>query len=337
MNVNITKIAKKLSSQHKKTTFPYVKISSKDASSEFLKLKDLDCKKLISKSTKTEFANNFKYKGKKLFTIISSSIGNKISNKFFQKERMKASMANHPSPIQVWKDDNKRTRLFAGMIKLNKQSPTKNEAQLRASMRLYFSVVPQFKVAVAKCIYNHFDARNVLDFSSGWGDRLTAFLSCTHTKSYTGIDPNTKLEKCYNNLIKNFNSSKTVKMIYKPAETVLPTKKFDLIFTSPPYFELEKYSENKTQSNIKYSNLEDWFTNFLFKALKNNLRNLTGTLALQISDYKKGSKKITLVTPLLQFMSKEFPEFKYKGYICVSTKGRFNKSIVEPIFIWQNK
>ena len=224
------------------------------------------------------------------------------------------------------------------MIKLNKHSKVVNEAQLRASMRLYFSVVPQFKVSVAKCIYTHFNSKRVLDFSSGWGDRLTGFLSCESTESYTGIDPNVHLQHCYDKLIHNqlVNTNKKVSMIYKGAEKVKFKKKFDTIFTSPPYFELEKYSNDRNQSNIKYSDLDDWFEHFLFKVLDNHLPNLEGTLALQISNYKKGTLTINLVDPLMKFIKTNFPEFKYKGYIAVSTKSRFGNQISEPIFIWQS-
>lgn len=333
----ISRISQKLATQHKKKSFPYVKISTREAQQEILNLKSMNYKDLISRQTGViQFANNFKYRGKKMFMIQQSSIGNKISNKFFQKERMKASMASHPSPLEVWRDDVKRARLFSGMIKLNKHSPSKNEAQLRSSMRLYFSVVSQFKVSVAKCVYEYFDANHVLDFSAGWGDRLTAFLSCEKTISYTGFDPNTNLKKCYDELMTLHNTDKTVNMIYKPAEAVSLKRHYDMIFTSPPYFELEKYSNDKNQSHVKYSDLDNWFDNFLFKVLSHNLKYLKGTLALQISDYKKGSKTICLVKPLQTFMKENFANFTYKGYICVKTKGRFANTIVEPIFIWQN-
>jgi hypothetical protein len=78
--------------------------------------------------------------------------------------------------------------------------------------------------------------------------------------------------------------------------------------------------------------------NFLFKVLENNLPKLNGTLALQISNYKKGNRIINIVEPLQKYMKKNWTSFKYKGIISVSTKGRFKESgeILEPIFIWQN-
>jgi hypothetical protein len=163
------------------------------------------------------------------------------SNYFFQKERMTASSGSHKSTMDSWNDPNIKRRLFNGMINLNKKIEY-NEVQLRSAIRLYTSVASQFNVSVAKFIYEYFDATNILDFSVGWGDRLVAFLSCSKTKSYIGIDPNINLAKCYNKLIKNtenlISDKKEIKMIYAPAETVdYNNFKVDLIFTSPPVFQ----------------------------------------------------------------------------------------------------
>jgi len=316
--------------------FPYINITLDEIKKEADKLDNIDiieqkkCKNL-------NFTGGFKYK-KGLFMIKSSSVGNKISNYFFQRERMKAKVASFKSPIEIWRDPTKRERLVKSMVKLNKHKMEINLATMRNAFRLYYSVASQFKVPTAKAVFEHFDAKDVLDFSAGWGDRLTAFMSCKTTKSYTGIDPNKNLEKCFKNLIYFYNSDKKVKMIYKPAENVKLEKKFDLIFTSPPYFELEKYSSDKNQSNIKYDTLEIWLEEFLFKTIKNFTKNLkkNGHLVLQISNYKKNGKTINLVEPLLKYIKKETPELEYQGFIAISSKARFSKDdIHEPIFVWK--
>ena len=42
---------------------------------------------------------------------------------------------------------------------------------------------------------------------------------------------------------------------------------FDTIFTSPPYFNTEKYSLHDTQSYLRYKKIDDWNTNFLHKTI----------------------------------------------------------------------
>lgn len=359
LSPKLQKEAKLLSAKHKNDRIPLLKITTKQITKEWSKLIALDSKTLKHAPSKSiSFANKYNYPGKHMFSIKSSHIGNKISNKFFQRERFKGSQNGKPSPYQVWKDDKKREVLFSSMIKLNKLSHKKNDAQLRAAMRLYYAVVPQFKVDSAKFIYDYFMSKHVLDFSAGWGDRLTGFLAAEHTQSYVGIDPNRALKKCFRNLlnffsgfkvnskprdiINNESSTKTnvlnkdIQIIYKPAESSTIHKRFDTIFTSPPYFELEKYSNDKTQSNEKYKMLDEWLDKFLFATLRKYLPMLDGVLVLQISDYKKGKLRVEIVKPLMKFMKKEFPEFTYKGFITIETKGRFSNYIYEPMFVWKN-
>ena len=325
-----------------KKKFPYKQYTSEQLKSEVKKLQKYSTKKLITKSQVKKFANDFKYAGKILFTIEPARVGNIVSDYFFQSERMKARMGAHPSPISQWKNPKSRRRLFNGMVKLNKKKLEYNEPQLRASMRLYFSMTPQFKVSVAKCIYDKYKPSVVLDFSAGWGDRLAGFYGSKYPETYIGIDPNEHLKMSYSCMKKFLNKiipDKTVKMIYKPAEKVHMRVPVDLIFTSPPYFDLEHYSDSKTQSDVAYDNVETWLDNFLFTFLDNNLCKLksSGHLILQISDYNTKSKeRVNIVKPLQDYM-KSLKNFRYKGIILVKTKGRRSKFITEPLFVWQKK
>ncbi len=54
-----------------------------------------------------------------------------------------------------------------------------------------------------------------------------------------------------------------------------PSGSFELIFTSPPYFKLEKYSNNPKQSYIRYPSLDNWLDGFLAPVLVEGYRLLT--------------------------------------------------------------
>ena len=43
---------------------------------------------------------------------------------------------------------------------------------------------------------------------------------------------------------------------------------FDTIFTSPPYFDVEKYSDEDTQSYKRYKTIDSWNKNFLHETLR---------------------------------------------------------------------
>ena len=42
---------------------------------------------------------------------------------------------------------------------------------------------------------------------------------------------------------------------------------FDVVFTSPPYFSVERYSHDDTQSWVRYKNIDTWNEYFLHTAL----------------------------------------------------------------------
>ena len=64
-----------------------------------------------------------------------------------------------------------------------------------------------------------YEADTVLDFSSGWGDRLIGFLA-SKASTYWGFDPNECVQANYLNMIDFFepylSSKKTVKLFCNP-------------------------------------------------------------------------------------------------------------------------
>ena len=52
--------------------------------------------------------------------------------------------------------------------------------------------------------------------------------------------------------------SKAVEYACEDADLTLFADSVDLIFTSPPYFNTEKYSEDDTQSWVRYKKIDDW-------------------------------------------------------------------------------
>ena len=74
-----------------------------------------------------------------------------------------------------------------------------------------------------------------------------------------------------------FEEPKEVDLICSPTEDVDFSKyenHFDTVFTSPPYFDVERYSDEDTQSWVRYKTIEDWNKNFLQKTLGNIIPTL---------------------------------------------------------------
>jgi hypothetical protein len=126
--------------------------------------------------------------------------------------------------------------------------------------------------------------------SGGWGGRLFGFL-CSTGNEYTATEPNIRT---YNGLKEvekalNFRGKKTKLLnigseLYKPKNETL-----DLCFTSPPYFDTEKYSTEKNQSYIKFPKYEQWTNGYLKETFKNCFSGLKpgGKMIINISNTPK--------------------------------------------------
>ena len=67
--------------------------------------------------------------------------------------------------------------------------PKIDRSALRVMIGLRKYICSQFKPNVAKALYDLFKAKNIMDFSMGWGDRLAGFFASQNTELYVGVDP----------------------------------------------------------------------------------------------------------------------------------------------------
>ena len=137
-----------------------------------------------------------------------------------------------------------------------------------------------FRPATAKAIYELFGKKDncrVFDSSAGYGARLLGAYFSSNVVEYVGIDPNTadscmRLVEYLRNTIYN---SKTIEVLKMGSEDF--TKEnfpqyenyFDLYFTSPPYFDTEQYSQDSTQSYIKFPRYDLWVKGFYQSTINN--------------------------------------------------------------------
>ena len=168
---------------------------------------------------------------------------------------------------------------------------------------------------------------NILDPSSGWGDRLIIFLSL-NVKSYIGYDPNINLQKGYNEIIKtlgNKNQQLNYKINCLGFEYCQDKELYDIIFTSPPYYDYEEYTNDETQSYIKYNTLKEWKYNF-FKTYITNCYNACkkkGLICIHISDNKD--------MHIVEYLHKLLLELNCKKYKNIGIIGSKN---IFPIWVW---
>eukprot|EP01114_Cavostelium_apophysatum_P017638 TRINITY_DN5297_c0_g1_i1.p1 TRINITY_DN5297_c0_g1~~TRINITY_DN5297_c0_g1_i1.p1 ORF type:complete len:271 (+),score=35.71 TRINITY_DN5297_c0_g1_i1:719-1531(+) len=129
----------------------------------------------------------------------------------------------------------------------------------------------QFKPSLAFTVFKLLKATRILDFSAGWGDRLAAAIAAD-VESYVGVDPNLDLKKGHSDIIEAFarpEERDRYRVIYSPFQTAdLGGARFDLVFTSPPFFDFEIYSTIEGQSILDHPDMTSWLIHFLFVSLK---------------------------------------------------------------------
>lgn len=220
-----------------------------------------------------------------------TTIGSVASDYFHQDARYKAASQSEMSPYAVWHTEKSLRSALNPLWTLKMEQV--NRTRLRSCISLRKYIASQFRPAIAKAVYEYFDAKNVLDFSAGWGDRLAGFYAASCTESYIGVDPNPLVIEQYPKQVDFYaalSNKKQCSFFQKPAEEMSYEKdSVDLVFTSPPYFIAERYRygiKDMAQSSVRYNRVEKWLGGFLCPAIENawNALQSGGHLVLNISD-----------------------------------------------------
>lgn len=202
----------------------------------------------------------------------------------------------------------------------------------RVSFCQYATNYPPLTAKLIYELYTQPDRQNIVwDPSAGWGGRLLGAMSVRddreilylandpnedHTigKQYAGMNaspPWTKyheVEKFYKKNVKKgglFPADHNQLEFWQLGSEVMQFDpdfqdfkgRIDLVFTSPPYFQKEAYSEDETQSYKKFSTYETWKNGFLFETLKTAYEWLRpeGHLVWNISDVQFGKEVLPLI------------------------------------------
>lgn len=185
-----------------------------------------------------------------------------------------------------------------------------------------------------KYFINKFNAKKILDPCSGWGDRLIGALS-SNVDLYIGVDPNECLHDNYLDMISllrpvSDNPKARYMMEVSPFETFnIPDIMFDLVYTSPHYFDYEIYTAAKTQSIFHNPTEDDWLHNFLYVLVDKCCHHLVnhGHLVLYISQ----GRQHNYIEKFLKWVR------TYRGLYYMGNVFKSNKILTKlhPIFIFE--
>lgn len=103
----------------------------------------------------------------------------------------------------------------------------------------------------------------------GWTSYCHGFLECSEVTEYVGTDVIPNVCKVTKQFAKEHSPDKIVDIYCKPSEKLLKTKSFldkyenhfDVVFFSPPYYDLELY-DGDNQSTTKYKDYDTWLEKY---------------------------------------------------------------------------
>lgn len=194
-----------------------------------------------------------------------------ITDLFTEEARVRAKVYDSLSPLEYW--ELKRTE-----IEKLAQKDLGKKATEKAKLKYYREYIYKqskeatgFKASLSKFVYDTFlpgSEGRVLDPFSGWGDRAIGALASSEVKHYSGVDVNENLKPGYSRIQAELDPEKKLSFNFTPFERFESKEKFDLIFTSPPFFDYEIYALDSTQSVSGKSSYQDWFEGWMVKVLE---------------------------------------------------------------------
>ena len=164
------------------------------------------------------------------------------------------------------------------------------------------SWIMNFPSTIAAYIYKRFNVAGgvVYDSSGGWGGRLCGAIRAG-VKKYICCEPCDltraglfKLKYLILKYIRDNNLPQMEIEIHSDgSENFVPSELVDMSFTSPPYFNLELYCNDITQSSVNYPTIIEWKTKFLQPTIMNTINVIKpgGYMIFNVADSKMYTDK----------------------------------------------
>lgn len=201
----------------------------------------------------------------------TNRIGMKLCEQFFPNF-YDIENKNGDSFKKLWKAQN-----LEKVLRWNRKShSTPYISELKRGIYFNFKLAKStmYRPQMAKMVVTNLKAKRVLDPCAGWGGRMMGVVAAG--AEYVAFEPNTETYNGLMKLIAFLGIGDKVKII---KDSALEMEKynigeFDLILTSPPYFDLEVYSQEDTQSIKGCDTYKMWVDKFLNPLINSALNHL---------------------------------------------------------------
>lgn len=167
-----------------------------------------------------------------------------------------------------------------------------------------------------------FKPKRWLDLTAGWGDRLRVAIASD--VEYVGVDSNRSMQSAYKAIIddKAGGNHKKYKVKYGKFQDVRIPGKFDLMFTSPPFFTEEVY-----EGMVSWKDVEHFMEDFMYPFLKKSYEHLIegGHMIIYIEDRPENP----FIDLMKDYVKLVIPGFRYEGAFY------YQGAKLRPYFVWK--
>jgi 16S rRNA G966 N2-methylase RsmD len=189
-----------------------------------------------------------------------SLIGNNIVDYFTFTQRLKTKGKYDINFYEfiVNLDEFKKKKFIQNMLTYYRDVKNKNNTKseytvLKEVYNICISAINIIRPLVYMEIYSKYKPKCVLDFCAGWGGAAVAAAALKLDK-YIGIEINHNLKEPYGKLVTYLGakSPTTIEMIFEDALKIdYNNLVYDFVFTSPPYYFIQKYENNPKYASKK--------------------------------------------------------------------------------------
>jgi len=224
----------------------------------------------------------------------ASNVGLRLANSF-QPSMWKAKVNRYLSPMEIFNDDRLLRSAIERSLTIWPDRFGANASCLRRMLKSYpgAASVSNYRPMIARAVITKYTPPRgrVLDFSAGYGGRLLGALAAG--RHYLGIEPNRDHVSGFRRMMRALASADfslpQARILNGRAERELPKLAgagYDLVFSSPPFFNWEHYSHESSQSFKRYPQYELWQSQFLSPVVSESYRILKrkGYLVLNVSN-----------------------------------------------------
>ena len=211
---------------------------------------------------------------------------------YFQPHSWEIRCGNKRTPMEVFMDDDLLRKAIEKRLRMNGYI---SDNGLRKAISNFSGTqrVSNFRPTAAAAVYHELLPASggvTWDFCGGFGGRLLGALACDRVKRYVATDPSTYavegLQEMASELMPLTGRRIDVELHRVGSEDYVPERNsITLAASSPPFWNWERYSNEASQSYIKFPGKQEWLEGYLGKTLDNCRIGLkaSGKLAVNIA------------------------------------------------------